>query len=305
MAQKHPFPVDPELTQISMVYRNRRMIGDDVLPRVPVGKTEFKYTVFKKEDRFTVPETRVGRKSRVNEVEFGASEQTGSTEDYGLEDPIPQKDIDEAGSRFNPIEQATETITDIILLGREVRVADLVMDADNYAATNKKALGTPWTDPSSDPIGDIHLAQDTVIMPVNILTLGQAEWRALSKHPDIVKAIHANSGDTGVATRQQVAELLELDEILVGQGRINLANKGQAPNLQRAWNGVQLQHRADNINSRNGLTFGFTAEYGNRVAMQWFDENIGLKGGQRVRIGESVGELVTAADLGYLITGAV
>lgn len=305
MAQQRPFPVDPELTQIAMAYTNERMIGDAVLPRVPVGKKVFKYTVYNKEDRFTVPDTEVGRKSRTNEVEFGASEDEASTRDHGLEDPIPQDDIDHAAGRFNPVEQAVESISDIILLGREVRVANLVMNESLYATSNKKALATPWTDPASDPIGDIHLAQDTVIMPVNVLTLGQAEWRALSKHPAIVKAVHGNSGDSGVATKQQVAELLELDEIQVGRGRINTANKGQPMSLQRAWSGVHLQHRADNINSRNGLTFGFTGEYGGRQSAQWFDRNIGAEGGQRVRVWESLKELITAPDLGYLITGAV
>ena len=33
-----PFPIDPELTAIAIAYRNGRMIADEVLPRVPVGK---------------------------------------------------------------------------------------------------------------------------------------------------------------------------------------------------------------------------------------------------------------------------
>ena len=72
--QKYPFPVDPELTQIAMAYRNKSMIADSVLPIVPVGKQSFKYSVYAKEERFTVPETLVGRKSRPNQVEFGADE---------------------------------------------------------------------------------------------------------------------------------------------------------------------------------------------------------------------------------------
>ena len=305
MPQKFPFPVDPELTQIAMAYRNRAMIADMVLPIVPVGKKEFKYTVFHKDERFTVPDTLVGRKSRVNEVEFGASEETASTRDYGLEDPIPQDDIDHAGSRFNPVEQAVEAIQDLLALDREVRTANMVMNAANYGAGNKTTLSKAWTDPTADVIGDIHAAQDAVVYAdVNVMTLSKQDWRILSTHPQIVKAVNRNSGDAGIVTRQAVADLFELDEILVGQSRVNIARKGQPANLQRVWSGgVHLQHRAQNINSRNGLTFGFTAEYGDRVSGQREDPDIGLRGGQRVRSGMSVVELITAADLGYLIQG--
>lgn len=305
MPQKFPFPVDPELTQIAMAYRNRSMIADSVLPIVPVGKKEFKYTVYAKEERFTVPDTLVGRKSRVNEVEFGSSEETASARDYGLEDPIPQDDIDHAPANYNPVDHAVEAIQDLLALDREVRTANMVMDAARYAASNKTTLSTPWTDPAADVIGDIHAAQDAVqYMDVNVMTLGMPDWRALSTHPQIVKAINRNSGDAGIVTREAVAALFELDEILVGRSRVNTAKKGQTPTLSRCWSGgVQLQYRAQSINSRNGLTFGFSGEYGDRVSGQWEDRNIGLRGGQRVRSGMSIVELITAADLGYLIQG--
>lgn len=303
MTQKYPFPVDPELTTIAMAYRNRLMVADSVLPIVPVGKREFKYTEFTKEDRFTVPETQVGRKSRPNQVEFGASEATASVTDYGLDDPIPQDDIDNAAPRFNPITQAVESIQDLLALGREIRTANLVMNDSNYSLKN--AVDLAWSDSSADVIGDIHAAQDAVLMPVNIMTMSKKDWRLLSTHPQIVKAIHRNSGDTGIVTRQQVAELLELEEIIVGEAMVNTAKKGQTASFARAWGSgkVALHHRADNIKATGSITFGFTAEYGERVSGQWEDKNIGLRGGQMVRSGLSVAELIVAADCGYMLTG--
>lgn len=306
MGQKYPFPVDPHLTQIAMAYRNAAMIADSVLPRITVGGETFKYTKYHKDERFTVPETAVGRKSRVNEVEFGATEAEASTRDYGLEDPIPQADINAANGRFNPVEQAVEAMQDLIALGREVRVSSMVMDANNYDAANKKAVANAWTDQAnSKPLDDLLEALDAPLMRPNVLTLGQANWRALSIHPQVVKAVHGNSGDSGVARRQQVADLLEVEEILVGQSHVNTAKKGQAASFSRVWDGVLAIHRNRAANSRNGITFGFTAEYGDRVSGQWEDKNIGLRGGQRVRTGESVKELITAPDLAYLLTGTV
>jgi hypothetical protein len=53
------------------------------------------------------------------------------------------------------------------------------------------------------------------------------------------------------------------------------------------------------------VTFGFTGEWGNRLAGTITDSDIGMRGGERVRVGESVKELISASDAGYLITGAV
>ncbi|UVH84375.1 hypothetical protein NW342_22030 [Pseudomonas aeruginosa] len=89
-----PFPIDPELTAIAIAYRNGRMIADEVLPRVPVGKQEFKYWKYDLAQGFTVPETLVGRKSKPNEVEFSATDESATTPaelvlgtDYRIESP--------------------------------------------------------------------------------------------------------------------------------------------------------------------------------------------------------------------------
>jgi len=306
MAQKFPFPVNPTLTGIAIAYRNSAMIADLILPRTTVTSEQFKWMEYAKEERFTVPETRVGRKSRTNEVEFGATERTGSTSDYGLEDAIPQKDIDaasEATSQYDPVEHATEAMTDLILLDREIRVSNMVMDATGYDADHKMTVATPWTDASVDAIEHLLEAIEGTFMRSNVVAFGHEDWRAFRRNPYVVKAVHGNSGDSGIVTRAQVAELFELEEVIVGQGRVNTARKGQAPQFARVWDGTLAFYRNRLANNERGLTFGYTAEFGDRVAGDWEDKNIGLRGGKRVRVGESVGEIIAARDVGYLITG--
>jgi hypothetical protein len=126
---KFPFPVDPVMTAVVVAYSNKLLIADEVLPRVPVGKKEFKYFKHTLEEGFTVPNTLVGRKSKPNQVEFSATEETSSCADHGLDDPIPQDDIEEAPANYNPLNRAAEGLMDLILLDREVRTAGLVFDA--------------------------------------------------------------------------------------------------------------------------------------------------------------------------------
>src|SRR5882672_6095458 len=91
-----PFVIQPRLTAIALAYRNLRYIADIVLPRVAVDSPTFKYSTFTKEDAFTVPDTKVGPKSRVNEIDCTASESTSQCQDYALEDAVPYFDLQAA-----------------------------------------------------------------------------------------------------------------------------------------------------------------------------------------------------------------
>ena len=99
----------------------------------------------------------------------------------------------------------------------------------------------------------------------------------------------------------------QLDEILVGEGWVNTARRGQAPTLARVWGKhCALLYRDGMADTRGGrTTFGFTAQWGERIAGSIPDKDIGLRGGERVRVGESVAELITAGDLGYFLQDAV
>ncbi len=309
MRGKTPFPVVAALVAIAITYRNNRLIADDVMPRVPVGKQEFRYKKFRKSEAFTVPDTLVGRRGVPSRVSFGYDEATGSTQDYGLEDAIPQSDIDNAPDGFSPVDHATESLMDLVLLDREVRVATTVTSAASYAPGNVIALtgAQQFSNPLADPVPLITEALDGVIMRPNVGVLGRAAFSALSQHPRVVKAANRNSGDSGKATREAIAELLELEALYVGEGFVNIAKPGQEPVIQRVWgNTMSLLYR-DMLARPDGMraTWGFTAQWGTRIAGQWEDKNVGLRGGQIVRVGESVREVVSAPDLGVLLQNVV
>lgn len=304
-----PFPIQPELTAIAIGYRNTTLIADEVIPRIPVGKKDFKYLQYNLAEGFTVPDTKVGRKGRVNEVEFGATELTASTEDFGLEDPIPQDDIDNAPVNYDPLGRSTEGTTDLILLDREIRVSNVVFNANTYGENNKVTLAgdSQFSDfVKSDPIGVIQTALDSVVMRPNVMTIGRPAFSVLCRHPKLCKAIYGNNTDAGIVTRRQIADLFELEDVLVGEAWLNTAKKGQAMSLSRVWGKhIALTFRDKNVSTRGRMSFGYTAQFGDRIAGAIPDKNIGLKGGQRVRVGESVKELICAPDLGYFIQNVV
>lgn len=304
-----PFVIDPDRTAIAIAYRNKNMIADTVLPRVPVGKQEFKYFIHSLAEGFTVPDTKVGRKSQPNQVEFTGTEVTASTDDHGLDDPVPQNDIDNAPENYDPLDRAIEGTMNLIELAREARTAALVFNANSYAAANKVTLsGTgQWSDfTNSDPLTAILNAFDSMIMRPNIGVVGQLVATKLMTHPAIVKAYNRTAGDKGVVPLQFLADQLGLESIEVGAAFVNTAKKGQTPTMARAWGKhAAFLHRDLTADTRNGITFGFTAQWRDRVAGTWEDRNIGLHGGIMTRAGESVKELVAANDLGYFFENAI
>ena len=303
-----PFVTDPIPTAIALAYSNRAFIADQLLPRVPVGAPEFKYTVYNKGDRFTLQETMVGRKGRVNEIEFGGTEAAAMVADYGLEDPIPNADLDAArNTGYDVRGNSTELLTELILLDREKRVAEVVQDVGHHAYNETLSGTDQWSDTAnSDPIAQISDALETPMMRPNVMVLNGVSALALRRHPMLLKAFHGSLGDAGMVPLAFIQELFELDRIVVGRARYNSANKGQTLTLTELWqNHCALIYINPHATPSKGITFGFTATHGSRLAESRRDPDIGLRGGVRMRVGESVKELVVADDVSYLLRSVI
>lgn len=309
---KAPFVLNAALLAVAVAYKNEKLIADEVLPRTQVDNEQFEYNYYPVGEFMSPPDTLVGRKSAPNQVEFTAELKTGSTEDHGLDDPVPNKDSMNAATRPNmpdPKLRAAQGVTALIDLKREVRAASLVFNAANYGVANKDTLvgNEQWSDfVNSNPQTDILEAQDSMVMRPTIAVMGRAVWTKLRQHPKLCKAIFGNTTEVTMFSRRAFADFFELEDVLVGEGWVNTAKKGQPAVLTRVWGkSCALLHRNKDADTKNGTTFGVTAQFGPRVAGEIVDPDIGLHGGVRVRVGESVKELVLANDLGFLISAAV
>lgn len=312
----YPFPVSSRYTAVAIAYKNKSLIGDMVLPLTPVMDQSFDWLLHNKEEGFTVPDTRVGRRGSVNQVSFGATMQTSSTEDYGLEDAIPQKDIEAAQSGdvpgMDPVGKSTEYVTNLIDLDREIRVANLVFNANTYPAANKVTLSgtSQFSDyTNSNPVSVLMGYLDIPLMRPNLAVMGQDAWRVIRQHPKVVEAVKGTGAGVnaqGMISRQQFAELLEIEELLVGEGWVNTAKRGLSASYSRVWGKhISVMYRDRLAGPQLGTTFGMNAQWGTKVAGQITDPNIGLRGGVKIRVGMSCKEIITAPDLGYFIQNAV
>lgn len=91
---------------------------------------------------------------------------------------------------------------------------------------------TAWDDVTSTPIEDVDeqkeaIESDTGVLP-NKLILNRVGWNSLRNHPDIIDRVKHTSNQA--PTRALVANLMELDEIVVGAGVRNSAAQGLTAN---------------------------------------------------------------------------
>ncbi|CAG1773118.1 hypothetical protein BAC2_03579 [uncultured bacterium] len=320
MAQ-HPNETQARLTQIAMAVKPEGYIADEVLPRVTVNKEAFKYRVFDIDEQFTPLDTHIGRSSAANEVEFSSELVDGSTRDWGLDDFIPQKDLDDAADdpTLDLYGQAVENTTNLVVLARESRAAGIVFNANSYdAAMQAQLSGTSqWSHADSDPVKAIRTAIYSMLLKPTIAVFGSKTWLHLSANPKLVAAIINTGGRgaggtaaAGVATEEAVAAFFGLKKVLVGDVFANSAKKGQASSLGKVWGAhAALLHINPQVaNAQSPMpTWGFTAALkGNgRSVRTWYDPKRGINGGQTVRVAEQINELITFKRLGYFFQDAV
>ncbi|WP_374569681.1 hypothetical protein [Phenylobacterium sp.] len=306
-----PFPIHPTYTGIALAYKNEEMIADQVLPlATPVAKKEFTYYEYPVEEALTVPDTAIGRRSEANTIEVTATEETAKTAPYALSDLVPNDDVTNAPEGYDPLAHATETVTDLMVLAREVRVSNLVFAAGTYAAGNKVQLaGTDqWSDfDNSDPFQDLWDALDVPLMRPNMAVFGQPVWNKLATHPKIISALYGSASTIGKARKEDLADRLEINRVIVGKARVNTAKKGQAAVLSRTWGKhASLLYINPLANNERGLTFGMTVPKGQRRATRVIPEpKIGIGGSQRVQVEEELKELIVATSCGYFFQDAV
>lgn len=311
------FPINPELAAVAIGFKNRDidLIADQVLPRIPVAK-KFAYTKYTVADAFTVPATRVGRKSDPTMVDFGGTLVNAECFDWGLDDLVPNDEVEAFNAQNmagfslpNPLAKSVSLITGLILLDREIRVANLVNTLGTYLAAQRTTLvGTSqWSDfTNSNPLDALLAALDIPIMRPNTVVMGQAVWTKLRQHPRLIQAANASAQTGGAITRQDLADLLEVRSVLIGSGFANTAAKGQAPSFSRVWGKhCALLYVSEDQANADQPTFGFTGQFGTRIAGTFPETQKGLRGGQRVRVGESVLEVISSQESGYFFQNAV
>lgn len=240
--------VDAVLSQFAIQYKNERtdLIGDRVSPPVKVVKESDKYIIYTKKDRFTVPSTYRADKDTANEVYWGKdTEGTYQCIEYALRDIASDRAIQNADKPLDMKRDTQEFLEDLILLDREVRLATQLFSTTTFASYYS-TLGTAdqwsnFTSDDSDPLDDVETARESIrknaMKRMNTLIMGYEVYKQVRHHPLVVDRVKggATVRVPAVIGATELAQVFDVDQVLIGSAIYNSANIGQTMTAAFIW----------------------------------------------------------------------
>lgn len=224
--------IDRPLTDMSVAFMQDEsdFVATRVFPQVNVTKQSNLYTVYPRGEWF-----RSVAKRRAPATESAGGGWSLTRDSYFAHKYAIHKDIADE-ERVNSDEEidmdrdATNWTTQQCMLIREIEWATNYFTPGVWS--NQSTPATLWSAGGSTPIEDIRAEifnrkASTGYRP-NKLVLGPQVWAVLQDHPDFVDRIGGGQtpGGPAVVNLGRLAEILELDEVMVAWGVQNTAVEG-------------------------------------------------------------------------------
>lgn len=303
--------VDRPLSNFAVEYRNMKFIADMVAPFVPVVNKSDSYFVFTKKDKFTLPETIRGPKSPAKEVDWSSSTSTYACIDHALRNFLPDAIVANSDPGVDPRRRTSDQLTDLLLLTFERMISVLTTTYASYGASYRiqMAGADQWDQyDTSDPIGDVDTAKEACFIEPNTIVMGAQVWNVLKRHPQILDHVKggASTTDPALVRPEMVADLFEVDQVLIGKAKYNTSNKGATASYSYVWGKdvvvayIEPQVALDGVSAWK--TFRWRQLSTDQVyqVRTYRDESLG-GGGEWIEVETALDEVAVCTDVAYLI----
>ncbi len=316
--------VDRPLTTLSVAFFQAAdsFISDRVFPAIPVNKQSDLYFTWDR-GNFNRDEMQL----RAPSTESAGATYTVSTDSYRCATWALHRDIDDqvranADSPIDLNREAMEFLTLKALIRREKAWATTNFTTSVWTTDQTGVAATPttneflqWNDALSTPIEDIRASkrfvQESTGFRPNKLVVGREVYDTLLDHPDFVGRLdRGQTTGAAIVMRQNVAELFEIDEVLVMDSIENTAAEG-ATNVHAFIGGrsallVYSAPRPGLYTPSGGYTFLWTGLLGAGVTGQRLNRmRVPLIKSDRIEIEQSFDHKIVSADLGQFFATAV
>lgn len=245
--------------------------------------------------------------------EFAFGEHTFDTVERGHEIPVDRNRAAQIGGYFNAQQEAAEILLYRLHNRHEKRVADLLFSATNFSGYTAAINGTNWTTfASADPINDVLIAKQAIrastgFEPNKIIMPQKTLENCVQCDAVLDRIGSSGSDDPKLVTRQMLAQLFELGEVVVPNAYRNTINKGQGdPTLGEIWSSdfVLLGHWSPSkrVSSRTvarTLHWKGDSSQFNFLVEEYFEQ---AKRSDVIRARRQVVPEIKDASLGYLLS---
>jgi Phage major capsid protein E len=300
--------IDQVLSQMAMGYRPSGFIADMIFPTVSVQKQSDLYLVFDRGDRMRVEDTTRAPGTRARRVTEAVGSNTYFARNFALASPAVLEDKVNADPAHvaSVINGKTTFLMDKLLLDWERRIALKVTSGSNVGSS--AAVSSGWEGSGSDPIGNLNTAIDNVadsngVRP-NRIVMGLEAWRSFRRHADVRGLIFGTNNGGGYPSLQQAANLLDVEQILVGGAYHNSAQEGQSESLASIWTDQVLVYYAPSAPSKETPSFGYNFRWAAaglpnmQVERHPYDSNTKS---EDIEVGYYQDEKVTGASYAFLL----
>lgn len=301
--------VDPILTNLSIAYSNDEYLSDTLFPEVQVKNQSGKHYVYDR-GRFGVAASLRGTSSPSNEVTLKLTVSGAYfAEDHALKTFVADEDTDNAPDPQAPLNDATEYVTDLLKVAKEIELATMLTDTAVMTQNVTLSGTSQFSDyTNSDPIGVIQTGIDAVHAAIhkqpNVMIMSRPVFNKLKNHPDLIERIKYTGNKQ--LTTQLMAELFDVEKVLIAGAGYNTAKEGQTESMGYIWGKhIVIAYIAPSP-AKKTITLGITYRWKNRIVERLRASSEEDRKGTYVRAGNDYyDQKVVAASAGYLIKNAI
>jgi len=288
-------------------------VGTKILPILSTVKASGKFGRIPVEQLLKHPETERTPGGAFGRGRWKFTPDSFDTEEHGWEEPVDNVEAKLYSDYFDAESISAELCLDVVLRAQEQRVIDAVLDTAVMTGDLTSALGTRWSDPASTPIADIKAKRKLVWQKCGLwpdtLCISELTFQDLQMNEEIIDRITSNGAGQAAKpsdiTKEMLAMLFNLREVVVAGGTLNSANQGQTAAFGSMWPEAKaLLFRKHASRSLKIPGFGRIMawqEFGTDQPMYESYDEVQIDG-RVIRYRHHVGEKLLLPECGHVIT---
>ena len=226
---------------------NAGYIATEVFPVVNVVSQAGNFGKIPIEQLLQQRDTRRAPGAGYSRGNFTFDKATYATEEHGAEEPVDDREAKMYAEYFAAEQISTMRAFSSVLRNAEQRVADAVFNTTTWTGSSlTTAITHEWDDATNCvPLTDVEAAVQKIYdnsgLWANALVINRKVFRNLRNSDQIIERINASgAGSPSKATDvtvQMLAQVFDLDHIIVAGTSKNAAKEGQAASVSQIWSG--------------------------------------------------------------------
>lgn len=315
----------PELStfeELDLEMQRRGYVATEIMPSFQVGKASGTFSVIALKSLLANADADTKRTSTggYNRGDYSFEERSFQTKENGWEEPVDSREKNMYSSFFDLEQVAALRAWEHVLNSLERRVIQAAV-TDTVTAGQTTAAGAVWTNTSSaTPIVDVNSASEAVWLRTGLwpdtLVLTRRAFRALRLTDDVINAVQAagagESAEQKKVTAAMLAEVFDVEKVVVADAIKNTANRGQAVSIGSVFPENQaLLCKSASSNDFKEPCLGRTFHWGGDGSVVGGDQLMGVVERYReessrkdiVRVRHETDEFILYPEMAQVVTG--